>query len=499
MSAITADKEAKRTRMKQITWAVSLVLIFLVGFLCYFSARWYVRTYGSTGFDSVMFTLTGNLNGVNIEHLVSYLVGGALPVVLCTALFCLVIWLLHKKRRLLPKLAMVLTLVLSLSLTVHAAFQVDLVDYIVSNSQETSLFEKEYVDPETANIQFPEEKRNLIYIVLESMETTYLSTQQGGGMEENLIESLYTIAQENVNFSHSTDVGGFREVPGTSWTIGALVGHTSGIPLKTPTLGRNNYGDEGEFLPGVYTLFNILREQGYYQSLMVGSNSEFGGRRSYYLTHGVDDVYDLYTAWEDGPIEDGYDNDFWGFEDLYLYEYAKEKLTQMSEAGAPFAFTLLTVDTHSPSGYECALCGDEYEEGYANVVACADRQLTAFLQWLQQQSFYENTTIVITGDHCSMNNEFFLENGVSEADRRLYNSFINAAAEPVQTQNREFCAMDMFPTTLAAMGCTIEGNRLGLGTNLFSGRQTLMEEMGYHDFCVELTKNSDYYENNFYE
>ncbi len=498
MSAPHTEKDEKRTRLKKIIWAISIVLILLIGFLCFFSARWYVRTYGRIGFDSVMFTLTGNLNGVNIEHLISYLVGGALPVVVCTAVLCLVIWLLHVKRRLFPKLVTALTLTLSLSLTVHAAFHAELVDYLVYSSQSTQLFEENYVDPETANIQFPEEKRNLIYIILESMETSYLSTHQGGGMEENLIESLYAIARENVNFSNNGDVGGFKEIPGASWTMGALVAHTSGIPLK-PTLSDEKEPNESEFLPGVYTLFELLKAQGYDQALMVGSNSEFGGRRPYYLSHGVDHVYDLYTAWEDGPIENGYNNNFWGFEDLYLYQYAREKLTEMSQADQPFAFTMLTVDTHSPSGYECSLCGNAYEEGYANVVSCADRQLQQFLQWLQEQPFYENTTIVITGDHGSMNNEFFLENAPEDYERHLYNCFINAAAEPVQTQNRQFCAMDMFPTTLAAMGCTIEGDRLGLGTNLFSHKQTLMEQMGYEAFCIELTKNSDYYENNFYE
>ena len=56
----------------------------------------------------------------------------------------------------------------------------------------------------------------------------------------------------------------------------------------------------------------------------------------------------------------------------------------------------------------------------------------------------------------------------------------------------------MFPTTLAAMGCTIEGERLGLGTNLFSATPTLIEKRGYVQFWNELAKASDFY-NRFYE
>ncbi len=485
-------------KLRRFAYGGSLALVALVGFLCFFSAIWYVRTYGRTGFDSVVFTLTGNLNGVNIEHLISYLVGGALPALVCTGILCLILLRPWKNRRILPGIAIGVTVVLSLSLTVHAAYNVDLVDYIVSNSQVTTLYEEHYVDPRDVTITFPEEKRNLIYIVLESMETSYLPQENGGGVKENLIPQLYALAQENINFSDNTDVGGFREITGASWTIGALVSQTSGVPLKTPTGGTNDYGEEGTFLPGLYTIFNILHEQGYQQALMVGSDSEFGGRRPYYLTHGVDAVYDLFTAREEGIIEEDYHNDFWGYEDLYLYDYAKEKLTAMAASEEPFAFTMLTVDTHSPSGYICSLCGDDFEKKFENVVACADHQLGQFVSWLQEQDFYENTTVVIVGDHCSMNNSFFIQNTDSDYVRHVYNCFMNTAATPANTENREFSAIDLFPTTLAALGCTIEGERLGLGVNLFSGEPTLIEQYGYREFCIELSKRSEFYSENFY-
>lgn len=41
----------------------------------------------------------------------------------------------------------------------------------------------------------------------------------------------------------------------------------------------------------------------------------------------------------------------------------------------------------------------------------------------------------------------------------------------------KFNAMDLFPTILASIGASIPGERLGLGTNLFSGERTLQEGM----------------------
>lgn len=469
-------------------WPAAVIIILFVGFLCFFSAWWYARTYGRIGFDSVMFTLTGNLNGVNKEHLLGYLAGGALPAVMATLSVCTGFFYLNKKYVLSRRLVTCIFSAASLCMVGHAAWNVGLAEYLALNLQTSSIYEEHYRDPRNTAITFPENRRNLVYILLESMEASYLSQQQGGGMDEGLIPQLHTLAQENINFSNHTQVGGFRDIPGATWTMGALVAQTSGVPLKT-----SGGEDKAVVLPGLFTLSDVLRQEGYRQALMVGSDADFGGRKSYFLSHGVDHVYDLYTAWEEQSVEPGYDNQFWGMEDHMLYEYAKEKLTQMAAEEGPFAFTMLTVDTHSPSGYLCEKCADQFQEDYANVVSCADRQIADFVAWLQDQPFYEDTTVVIVGDHCSMNNGFFARNAPEGYQRHIYNCFLNASSVPERIRERQFTTVDLFPTVLAAMGCSIEGERLGLGTNLFSGEETLSELYGYEKLCDLLSMRSEYY------
>ena len=77
--------------------------------------------------------------------------------------------------------------------------------------------------------------------------------------------------------------------------------------------------------------------------------------------------------------------------------------------------------------------------------------------------------------------------------RTVYNAFINSRVVPSNEKNRVFTTMDMFPTTLASLGASIEGDRLGLGTNLFSDKRTLAEEYGIQKLNKELKKNSNYY------
>ena len=155
---------------------------------------------------------------------------------------------------------------------------------------------------------------------------------------------------------------------------------------------------------------------------------------------------------------------------------------------------MLTVDTHFEDGYVCDICPDIYEnDQYANVMACSSAQVTKFLDWIKRQDFYENTTVVICGDHPTMDKDF-CEDIDKEYQRKTYAAYINSAAECKSDKKRVYTTFDNFPTTLAAMGVRIEGDRLGLGTNLFSGRPTLAEEIGLENEQEELGKRSRFLE-----
>ena len=99
-----------------------------------------------------------------------------------------------------------------------------------------------------------------------------------------------------------------------------------------------------------------------------------------------------------------------------------------------------------------------------------------------------------------MKNEFFIS---LDADyvRTTTNLIINPdpslTYDETVLKNRQFCSMDIFPTTLASIGCKIDGDRLGLGTNLFSGTKTLFEELGFEKVNTEFKKKSTFYENVF--
>ena len=491
---------------KRITKLIITGFFIFLSTLALMSAIWYVTIYGDIGFSAIIFTLTIDNSSVEDGILLSFFLRALLPSIILSALLMSFLNIKTKKElhiknkkkgksyRIYPfsqRVSSIISIILIISFLTASALAVSLPQYIISLIDKTDLYDKEYVDPTTVDISFPEKKRNVIYIVLESMETSFFSKELGGGLDYNVIPELYDLASDNINFSHYSGIGGWPVVTNTTWTVASLVAQTSGVPLSVP-LKRNTYGKSNSFLPGLKSLNNILRDNGYYQVVLFGSDGNYAGRDQYYYQHGVDKVYDLFSAREDGIIPENY-KVWWGMEDLHLYEYARQILPELAEKDQPFYFTMLTVDTHHVGGYKCELCGNDHEEKYENVYSCASKQLYEFINWIKDQPFYDNTTIVVVGDHASMDAGYFDRSMPNDYERHIYNCFINSAANTDNVKNRVFTPMDMFPTTLAAIGCTVKGERLGLGTNLFSDIPTLAEKYTLKKLNSELGKTSDYY------
>ena len=352
----------------------------------------------------------------------------------------------------------------------------------------TEIFDEYYVDSSDIDINFPTKKKNLIYIFVESLESSNVSIDNGGLLEDSLIPKLESLAINNINFSNNDKIGGAYYSYGTNWTSGAMIAHTSGVPLKVIL---DDFGPNSIRFRNVTSIGDILAENGYNNYLLLGSDANFGSRRAYFANHNYL-IYDYNSAIEDGRIDSDY-YEWWGFEDSKLFSYAKEMLSDISRNDKPFNFTLLTADTHFTDGYLDASCEEKFDEPYSNSIYCSDSMIYDFVLWIQEQDFYDDTTIVISGDHLTMQNGFYTSDF---KDRNIYNVFINADIDiDFSSKNRIFTVMDMFPTTLASLGADIEGDRLGLGTNMFSSKKTVPEILGIDKFNEEIAKWSYSYYN----
>ena len=423
-----------------------------------------------------------------------------------------------RRNKLVRWLCVILGIAIFIGAVIGAFISMDIYPYLRSISDTTKIYDEEYVKPDLSKITADGKTKNLIYIYLESMETTYASTQVGGHNDVNYMAGMTDLARKNLTFTDKSGglLGGFRNPEGTRWTIAAILATTSGIPFSFP-VQRNSMSRRETFAPGLTNLGDILEAKGYEQEFLCGSDAEFGGRKNLFTQHGNYKIFDLFSAREKGYIAPDY-KVWWGYEDEILYKIAKDELTELASHDKPFNFTMLTVDTHHIDGYVCRLCKNEYDSVTANVVSCADRQLVRFVRWIKEQDFFKDTVVIITGDHPRMDTN--LVEGVDYDDRTIYNCFINVDESIVkgETENRSYTPMDMFPTILEAMGFDVEGDRLGLGTSMFSTMPTLAERygkdiaaekekegepiteeeanlLGYQKLNEEVAKYSDFYDN----
>ena len=480
---------------RKILYVLSILLL-LTAVIVYSVGQYLLKNFDGLSLEEIIFHLKVPKTGTGNDMIVQYFVSEKdllvySSCILIGTVVILGLWKPIRNRHFTNSIAVLLSLALLVGSFVDVSRDLNLSEYIKNQLSSSTFIEENYVSPKNIDITFPGTKRNLIFIYLESMETTFISTEEGGCMPENLIPELTQLAKDNINFSESELVGGATASNGSTWTVAAMVAISTGLPLRIPIEG-NSYGDYSTFLPGAISLGEILQDNGYTQEIMVGSDLSFGGRRNFYTQHGDYTVYDLFTARKRPDLPDDY-YVWWGFEDSKLFSYAKEEITKLSQDTKPFNFTMLTVDTHHVGGYVCELCQSDHKSKYENVLSCSSRQVAAFVDWIKSQDFYENTTIVITGDHPTMDKRYMDKHYDGSKPRKVYNCFINSAVSTTNSKNRDFNTIDLFPTTLAAMGCQIPGERLGLGTNLFSTENTLAEIHGYDKINEEFSKTSHFY------
>ena len=489
--------------MRKKIACIIIVICLLIAFGATVTIEWLYDTFGHLSMDEIVFHLKVPIEGTNTDLVWVCIKECLWKVILPVGVISfMLIFPMIKDLKIVNEIhtsEKTRTIFVSLSITILILIvsmnkilrTTDIAVYIENQSNDSKLIANEYVNPEKTKVEFPEEKRNLIYIFLESMETTYYSKEDGGLSEKDLIPELSKLAKENVNFSNTSQIGGAYTLYGTTWTVGAMVAQTAGVPLKL-SIDVNSLNEYSIFLGGAYSIGEILQENGYHNFLLLGSDATFGGRRNLFAQHGNYEIWDFETAMAENRITEKI---WWGYTDDLLFEFAKEKILNLSKQEEPFNFTMLTADTHFQDGYKCGDCPQKWDEQYKNVISCSSKKVGELVKWIQKQDFYDNTTIVIVGDHLTMQSDFFeLEEG-QEYDKKVVSIIINPVVE-AEDSTRTYSTFDLYPTTLAALGAQIEGNRLALGANLFSDEPTLIEKYGLEYVNNELMKTSRFYDNN---
>ena len=489
--------------MKKVLKGLHLLCLFFVSII--FIGSIFVKIFFSKIYlEEIMFYIT---NGVGEIDTSSFIRG----VLICLPVFTIFYFLIcsifydmsfgrikivtKKGKKLYPfnfrkKIKIIITLCFSFLSVILLLWSINLHEYIIYSNSNSNFIEENYVNPRDTKITF-DEKRNLIVIYLESFETSLFTKEQGGYWNYEVIPELYKLLNEDdvISFYNDNLSEGYNMINGSSWTTASLFANTSGLPFKI-RINQNGYHSD-RFMNGTYTLGDLLKDNGYYNEFISAAKTSFGGLKELYTRHGNYEIIDINSLNKYGFSASKKDLGKWGFNDNYMFEIAKKRLDIISTKDKPFNLQLASIDTHFIDGYVGNYSETKYKHQYENAYATTSRLTYEFIEWLRQQPYYENTTIVILGDHLSMQDSFFNKRGAK--NRYVYGCIINPIKMTNNNKNRIITALDSYPTIVSAIGGEIDGDRLGLGVNLFSDKKTLAEEYGLKYLDEELKKKSVFY------
>ncbi|MCY3839161.1 MAG: sulfatase-like hydrolase/transferase [Gammaproteobacteria bacterium] len=285
--------------------------------------------------------------------------------------------------------------------------------------------------------------KSLVLIFAESLEATYGRRDIFG---DDLTPRLTALASQGANFED------MREVNNTGSTITGMVGAMCALPLRSPMPWEhvNTVLPNVETpLPGKACLGDVLAAHGYRTVFMGGAPLGFAGKGKFLAAHGFAELHgasDLLPLLEDPDYRSG-----WGVHDDTLFEFALRRLDALAGDASPFALTLLTLDTHHPSGLPSASCPNRGREAsdMEFAIRCSDRLLSGFIG--DVRSRYDNVVVALFSDHLAHRNELFGTLRRHGNSRRLRFSVWGPDVEAIRV-GRRGTHYDVMPTILDFLG-----------------------------------------------
>lgn len=444
------------------------------------ATMWIGEKFGSTTMEAIVFHYQHALVGTPLSYMTSF----ALFTLDCVGLGLAAAFFYWFLKRSLPGtipgtvLWCMGTLGLGWAIILFSS-TLGVVPYLAGSYQKNTFIEEQYIAITPEMVEFPQNKRNVIVLSLESMEDTFMRENLFG---TSLIPRLEKIQKNN---PHCT----LYEGKNLNWTVASLTGLLFGLPLSTPT--QNQYkSSDNTFLPGAISLLELFEKNDYAIAFVLSGKVEFSGAKNLFTNHAPSaDI----RGWEYFESHNIPVRGEWGMRDKDLYGQAQGVLEDLGQKEQPFFMIIQTLDTHS-----YAISYGDYPKPYRDdrdSFIAADHMALEFLDWLKQQPFYENTTILIQGDHLYMRDK--LGTVFLPKHRTIYNTFVNTTQKAMPTE-REATMLDMGVSLLDAIGVKLPKKGFGLGRSIFSPEPTLVEAYGRVGLSERLSGQSEFYNTLFF-
>ena len=180
-----------RERRSAAVWSVLCALLAGIAVWLAATALWEARNWSDLKMEEVVYQLT-TLEGTGGHMVREYLLTAVLPGLAAAAGVGVLLFLLKSPKA--ARVGSLCSLCAAAGLLIYGWNLLDVGDYLVNLNTKSEYIERNYADPAQVELTFPERKRNLIYIWLESMESTFADEAHGGAFPYNTIPELTRLA-----------------------------------------------------------------------------------------------------------------------------------------------------------------------------------------------------------------------------------------------------------------------------------------------------------------
>lgn len=303
--------------------------------------------------------------------------------------------------------------------------------------------------------------KNVILISMESTQSFVINEKVNGQEITPFLNEFIKDSYYFENFYHQTAQGKTSD--------SEFLVDNSLYPLSRGAVFFTHSGNEFTATPG------ILRDKGYYTATLHPNNKSFWNRDIIYDAFGYDRYYSLpdYEVTEENSVG-------WGLKDVDFFEQSIQHLKEMPK---PFYAKMITLTNHFPfelgeedQFIEPYTSNNKTVNNYFPTVRYTDEALKLFIERLKEEGLYDDSIIVIYGDHY----------GISENHNKAMGEFLGEEVTPfvsTQLQRVPFIVhipgqkgktistvsgqIDVKPTLLHLLGVNTK-NDIQFGSDLFS-------------------------------
>ena len=304
-----------------------------------------------------------------------------------------------------------------------------------------TVFDQQYKNPLrrtilATNPSQPEQKPNVIFVMMESMSSSFMKEEYNG---KPITPTLNDLANNSIYFSNMFANG--------TRTVRGMEAVTLSIP---PTPGNSIVKRVDN--QNLYTISTVFKAKGYENMFFYGGDGYFDNMNAFFGGNG----FDIYDRGRGSILSDKIntnryninDNEVkfenaWGIADDDIYRKVLNVADQKYKTKQPFFAFVMTTSNHKPYTYKDGKIDIPSGTGRPGAVKYADYAIGDFLAQAKKKPWFTNTVFVFIADHCASSAG---KDAIDVKNHHIPAFIYNLKSRPNENVSKEVAQIDIFPT-----------------------------------------------------